>query len=86
MVESSPSRQRRPACKTNKGMSDEAADAAALTYLLTPSTLDRRIEVPVPPSQVADGSIGTLEGGHIRIPLRVHLPLGSSHGQPIHSS
>ena len=35
MVESSPSRQRPPPCKTNKGMSDEAADAAALTYLLT---------------------------------------------------
>ena len=39
MVESSPSRQRRPPGKTNKGMSDEAADAAALsypaTYLLT---------------------------------------------------
>ena len=33
MVESSPSRQRRPPCETNKGMSDEAADAAALTYL-----------------------------------------------------
>ena len=38
MVESSPSRQRRPPCKTNKEMSDEAADAAALTYLLTYST------------------------------------------------
>ena len=35
MVESSPSRQRRPPCKTNKEMSDEAADAADLTYLLT---------------------------------------------------
>ena len=35
MVESSPSRQRRPPCKANKEMSDEAADAAALTYLLT---------------------------------------------------
>ena len=35
MVEGSPSRQRRPPCKTNKRMSDEAADAAALTYLLT---------------------------------------------------
>ena len=35
MVESSPSRQRRPPCKTNKEKSDEAADAAALTYLLT---------------------------------------------------
>ena len=35
MVESTPSRQRRPQCKTNKEESDEAADAAALTYLLT---------------------------------------------------
>ena len=35
MVESTPSRQRRPPCKTNKEESDEAADAAALTYLLT---------------------------------------------------
>ena len=35
MVESSPSRQMRPPCKTSKEMSDEAADAAALTYLLT---------------------------------------------------
>ena len=41
MVESSPSRQRRPPCKTNKEVSDEAADAAAplLTYLLTPGGL-----------------------------------------------
>ena len=35
MVESTPSRQRRPPCKTNKEKSDEAADATALTYLLT---------------------------------------------------
>ena len=35
MVESSPSRQRRPPCKTNKEMSDKAVDATALTYLLT---------------------------------------------------
>ena len=35
MVESSPSRQGQPSCKTNKEKSDEAADAAALTYLLT---------------------------------------------------
>ena len=35
MVESPCSRQRRPPCKTNKGMSDEAVEAAALTYLLT---------------------------------------------------
>ena len=34
LVESSPSRQRRPPCETNKGMSDEDAEAAALTYLL----------------------------------------------------
>ena len=35
MVESSPSHFRRPPCKTSKEMSDEAVDAAALTYLLT---------------------------------------------------
>ena len=35
MVESSRSCQRRPPCKTNKEMSDEAADTAALTYSLT---------------------------------------------------
>ena len=35
MVECSLSRQRRPPCKTNKEMTDEAADAAAHTYLLT---------------------------------------------------
>ena len=34
MVESTPSRQRRPPCKTNQEESDEAADAAAPTYLL----------------------------------------------------
>ena len=33
MVESTPSRQRRPPCKTNKEESDEAADAAALKVL-----------------------------------------------------
>ena len=33
MVENSPSHQRRSPCRTNKEMSDEAADAAALTYL-----------------------------------------------------
>ena len=35
MVETSPSRQRRPPCKKSKEMSDEVADATALTYLLT---------------------------------------------------
>ena len=38
MVESTPSRQMRQPCKTNKEESDEAADAAALTYLLTHPT------------------------------------------------
>ena len=41
MVKSSPSRQRRPPCKTNKEMSDEAGNAAALTYLLTPNSRSR---------------------------------------------
>ena len=46
IVESSPCRQRRPPCKTNKEMSDEAADAAALTYLLTYETdLSIRAEI-----------------------------------------
>ena len=35
MVESSPCRQRRPPCKTKKEMSDEVADAAVLTYVIT---------------------------------------------------
>ena len=35
MVESSPSRQRRQPCKTSKESSDEAAEAAPLTYFLT---------------------------------------------------
>ena len=40
MVESSPCRQRRPPCKTNNGMSDEAADAPAHTYLLAQGELE----------------------------------------------
>ena len=43
MVESSPSRQRRPPCKTSKVMSDEAAAAAALTYLLTYLLMKNRV-------------------------------------------
>ena len=35
MVGSSPSCHRQPPCKTIKGMSDQAADAASLTHLLT---------------------------------------------------
>ena len=35
MVESSPSCQRRTPCETSKEMSNQAADAAAHTYLLT---------------------------------------------------
>ena len=37
MVESSPSRQRRPPCKTSKEMSDEAAKQPPLPYLTLPS-------------------------------------------------
>ena len=48
MVESTPSRQRRPPCKTNKEMSDEAADAAALTYLLTEQDAGSCIEQASP--------------------------------------
>ena len=48
MVESSRSHQRRPPCKTNKGTSDEDADTAALTYLLTLNStlLSRRRHAP----------------------------------------
>ena len=35
MVETPPSRQRRPPCRINKRMFDETAFVAALTYLLT---------------------------------------------------
>ena len=51
MVESSPSRQRRPPFKTNKEMSDEAADAAALTYLLTylASGIGSKTQMPLGP-------------------------------------
>ena len=52
MVESTPSRQRRPPCKTNKEESDEAADAGALTYLLTYDAeveLGERLVPPGPP-------------------------------------
>ena len=52
MVESSPSRQRRPPCKMNKEMSDEAADAAALIYLLTPKAAGWG-RVPTGPSKGA---------------------------------
>ena len=42
MVDTSPSHQRRPPCKTSKEMSDKAADVAALTYLLTYSFFHMR--------------------------------------------
>ena len=57
MVESTPSRQRRPPCKTNKEESDEAADTAALTYLLTYLPYDRPtghndlLRTPGPPGE-----------------------------------
>ena len=46
----------------------------------------RRTEAPVPQSQVVCDNIGTLEGVLIRIPLRLHPPLGSSHGHTRRSS
>ena len=48
LVESSPSHQRRSPSKTNKGMPDEAADTAALTYLLTQARpfLERSLIIP----------------------------------------
>ena len=52
MVESCPSRQRRPPCKRNKEMSDEAADAAAVTYLLTPSLRSFRLRGVVTPLEL----------------------------------
>ena len=48
MVESSPSPQRQPPCKTNKEISDEAADAAALTYLPYLPTRVRCVRCPGP--------------------------------------
>ena len=54
MVESTPSRQRRPPCKTNKEEADEAADAAALTYLLT----QLGITEPLPKPALASPSPG----------------------------
>ena len=58
MVESSPSRQRRPPCKTNKEKSAEAADAAALTTTTTPLRLPR--QTPRPPG----GRSGRLPADH----------------------
>ena len=46
MVESSPCRQRRPPCTTNKEMSDEAADAAAPTYLPYLLTVEHKPREP----------------------------------------
>ena len=64
MPESSPSRQRRPPCKTNKEMSDEAADAAAHTYYLTPeegvrSDLPRGVLTGTPRGAYGPGVLGT---------------------------
>ena len=60
MVESSPSRQRRPPCKTSKEMSDEATDAAALTYLLTSPG---RIPYWISAAQSSRGSLWSYSGG-----------------------
>ena len=57
MVETSPSRQRRPPCKTNKEMSDEAADAAALTYILTHSDPWKQLMTGVPAHSPGGGRL-----------------------------
>ena len=62
MVECSPLHQRRPPCKTKKEMSDEAADAAALTYLLTYS-------LPSCPSSLLFVSLGDQPWGKSGQPL-----------------
>ena len=68
MVESTPSRQRRPPCKTNKEESDEAADAAALTYLLTYWVIRAYTRVhkrlPRLPRSPAVGKVGKPRRGH----------------------
>ena len=61
MVESCPSRRRRPPCKTNKEMTDEAADAAALTYLLTALRLVVDYGEDNKKSQNHSGSIPNME-------------------------
>ena len=75
MVESTPSRQRRPPCKTNKEMTDEAADAAALTYLLTRHPWGRFIPgCPPPYDHLNCGSpehAGLREQGHFTFGLTV---------------
>ena len=43
MVEGFPSHQRRPACKTDRGMSDEDAGAAVLTYLPTQLEVEHKV-------------------------------------------
>ena len=81
MVESSPSRQRQPPCKTKREMSDEAADTVAHTYLLT---LPRSSFVPrtaqPPYSQVETSTRAGLDG--LRLTARRAMvdvePYGSS--------
>ena len=63
MVESSPCRQRRPPCKTNKEMSDEAADTAALTYLLTYFERPTQDETQAKMARVPASQIFRLFGG-----------------------
>ena len=70
MVESSPSGQRRPPCKTRKKMSDDAADAAALTYYLL--TYERGVfseEVRLSPGQEHPKAPGTERLGFAKFDL-----------------
>ena len=75
MVESSPSRQRRPPCKTSKEMSDEAADAAGLTYL--PYLLTYLLMAGQEHIEQGDSGSLPLEdlcGGPVDVDLMRHVP------------
>ena len=85
MVESTPSRQRRPPCKSNKEMSDEAAEAAALTYLLTWAMCVLRLHPATPGMATRCGCVCLGSGFGCAPPLLagvfgcVRAPLAPSH-------
>ena len=84
MVESTPSRQRRPPCKTNKEESDEAADAAALTYLLTPSCTTVCSVVDFVQNKKQDTGQNRTITGHLVLDISQSLSraLSEPHGPP----
>ena len=83
MVESTPSRQRRRPCKSNKEESDEAADAAALTYLLTYFGRGRgcwRWKALYAVSMSCQGAAFSGPGPMLRAPLEVYCQIVNSQG------